>query len=86
MSVLLLSKIFGKVPLLSYIGRYSIIVLCTHVYVIHLVINCMTGITDTRFALPAVFIVSVLVCAMLIPVFKKYLACFTAQKDLIKVP
>lgn len=86
MAVLLLSRIIGKVPILSYIGRYSIIVLCTHVYVLHLMNNCIKGIDSTGLRLLCVFVSTVLICGILIPFFKKYLGYFTAQKDLIKVP
>lgn len=85
MSVLFLSKILGKVPLLSYIGRYSIIVLCTHVYAIDLMVNCLKGMNNASLKLPIVFISSVFICALVIPLFKNYLGFFTAQKDLIKV-
>ena len=84
-SVLLLAKILGKVPMLSYLGRYSIIVLCTHVYVIHGVQKCVNGLFDGKgVELLMVFLVSVLICLALIPLFKKYLGYFTAQKDLIR--
>lgn len=85
MAVLLLSRLIGRVPVLSYIGRYSIIVLCTHVYVLHLMNNCTGGIENKSVRLLLVFISSVVVCGILIPLFKKYLGYFTAQKDLIKV-
>ena len=85
MSVLLLSKMIGKIPVLTYIGRYSIIVLCTHIYVIHLVNQFVRVAEGSSMRLPFVFIVTVLGCLALIPLFKKYLAYFTAQKDLIKI-
>lgn len=85
MSVLLLSKMIGKIPILTYIGRYSIIVLCTHIYVIHFV-NLFIGLAEeTSLRLTVVFVMTVLGCLALIPLFKKYLAYFTAQKDLIRV-
>lgn len=84
MTVLLLSKLLGRVPVLSYIGRYSIIVLCTHFYVINFMNNCFKGtVANGRIRLLLVFVTTILVCLLLIPVFKKYLAVFTAQKDLI---
>lgn len=85
MSVLFLSKLLGKVPLLSYIGRYSIIVLCTHIYVIDLMVNCIKGMNNVSLKLAIVFISTVVICALIIPLFKKYLGYFTAQKDLIKI-
>lgn len=85
MSVLLLSKIIGTVPILTYLGRYSIIVLCTHVYVIHFVNHFLRITQESDLRLLVVFVITVLVSLALIPLFKKYLAYFTAQKDVIKV-
>lgn len=85
MSVLLLAKMIGKIPVLSYIGRYSIIVLCTHVYIIDIVRHCFSFVEGPGVLLAMVFIMTNLVCLLLIPLFKKYLPCFTAQKDLIKI-
>ena len=85
MSVLLLSKMNGKIPVLTYLGRYSIIVLCTHVYVIHFVNYYLQFAKGTSLRLPFVFIITVFGCLALIPLFKKYLAYFTAQKDLIRI-
>ena len=85
MSVLLLSKMMGKIPILTYIGRYSIIVLCTHVYVIHFVNHFIRLAEGTSLRLTVVFVMTVLGCLALIPLFKKYLAYFTAQKELIRV-
>lgn len=85
-AVLLLSKILGRVPVLSYIGRYSIIVLCTHVYVIYFMSKCFKGIINNHnMKLLVVYLASVMICLMLIPIVKKYLGVFTAQKDLIKL-
>lgn len=85
MSILLMSKMFGKVPALSYIGRYSIIVLCTHIYVLDFVRRFVKIGEGTSLQLLVVFVLTVIGCFILIPIFKKYLAYFTAQKDLIKV-
>lgn len=85
-TVLLLSKILGRVPVLSYIGRYSIIVLCTHVYVIYFMGKCFKGIFyNQSLKLFVVYLASVMMCLMLIPIVKKGLGVFTAQKDLIKL-
>ena len=85
MSVLLLSRMIGTVPVLTYIGRFSIIVLCTHVYVIDFISHCLRIAEGTSFQLPIIFILTVLGCLAIIPLLRKYLAFFTAQKDLIKV-
>ena len=68
-------------------GRYSIILLCTHhmiyrpVKVVLSHLNC----DETYFTI-FVSIVTLLLSTALIPVCKKYIPCFTAQKDLIKIP
>lgn len=82
--VLSMSKIMGNIPLISYIGRYSIIVLCTHAYVIQ-----FAGYLSTSFMresnLYIVFILTVIIQMLVIPIFIKYLGYFTAQKDIIKI-
>lgn len=85
MSVLLLSKMIGKIPVLTYLGRYSIIVLCTHVYVLHFVNHYIRIAEGTILRLFIVFLITVAGCLVLIPLFKRYLAYFTAQKDLIRI-
>lgn len=84
--VLLLSKLLGRIPVLSYLGRYSIIVLCVHFYVINSMRKCFNEtIANGSVRLLLVFLTTILVCLMLIPFFKRYLAVFTAQRDLIKL-
>lgn len=85
-AVLFLSKIVGRVPVLSYLGKYSIIVLCTHAYVMRLVAICFKGgVENENLSLLLVFLATVLVCFFLVPIFKKYLGVFVAQKDLIRL-
>lgn len=86
LGVVLCSKMIHKLPLVSYFGRYSIIILCTHMLVIQVVI-----IIIGKFELSSVWkYIIVFVCTMLsyiiiIPFCKKYLPYVTAQKDVIKV-
>lgn len=85
-AVLLLSKAIGRVPVLSCIGRYSIIVLCIHVYVMCSLVSCFReAIQNKSLCLLVVYLTTVLVCLVLIPIIKKYLGVFTAQKDLIRL-
>ena len=86
MGVILCSKKIHKLPLVSFFGRYSIIILCTHLLVMQVVL-----IVIRKLALPNVaeFII-VFICTMLsylviIPFCKKFLPYVTAQKDVIKV-
>lgn len=80
--VLSLSRILGKVPVISYLGRYSIIVLCTHVYMIQLASFISSFFIDD--SLIIVFLFAIILNLAIIPLFKNYLGSFTAQKDLIK--
>lgn len=81
--VLLMSKLLGKIAVVSFVGRYSIIVLCIHAYTIQLAAYLSSTINFKNLA--SVFIIAVLLNVFLIPVFRKYLGIFTAQKDLIKI-
>ena len=81
--VLSFSRIVGQVPLISFLGRYSIIVLCIHYYAMELSTFVLSQID--LYNLPVMFLLTTLICALAIPLFKKYLGYFTAQKDLIKI-
>lgn len=87
LSVLFLCKIIKRIPLVTYMGRYSIILLCTHhmiyrpVKVILSQFNC-----DETYLSIIVAIITLLLSTALIPICKKYIPWFTAQKDLIKAP
>lgn len=84
--VVLCSKMIHKLPLVSYLGRYSIIILCTHMLVIQVVL-----IVIRRFALSNVmeyitaFICTMFLYLIIIPFCRKFLPYVTAQKDVIKV-
>ena len=86
LAILSISRIVGLLSIVSYLGRYSIIVLCTHAYCI----NALTGIlsnhlTNKPLILFLVFIITSFISIPVIALCKKYLPWFTAQKDLINV-
>ena len=86
LGVVLCSKMIHKLPGVSFLGRYSIIILCTHMLVIQVV---LTVIRRFHFSNVCEFIV-VFICTMLsyfiiIPFCKKYFPYVTAQKDVIRV-
>ena len=86
LSVLSFSRIIKRIPLVSYIGRYSLIVLCTHEYVFQLFAESISHITlNSTIVLWTTFLLSVPTCALIIPFFKKAFPYFTAQKDLIPI-
>lgn len=82
LSVLFLAKRLGHIPLVSYMGRYSIITLCTHTIYLRLAI----GFVLSHFTPMASAIVLLLIIIpaelVTIPVLKRYLPHVTAQKDL----
>ena len=82
MAVLFMCKIFTHIPVVSYFGRYSIIVLCTHELVRKF---AKPVLTKLGFEGPYVLaLVVLLVCFGLIPLCVNFLPYVTAQKDVIK--
>jgi fucose 4-O-acetylase-like acetyltransferase len=80
-AVLFLCKAIGYLPFISYIGRYSIVFLCTH----HLVYRHLFLLFDET-KMTDKYIVScltILICLMLVPICKIYIPWFVAQKDLV---
>lgn len=84
--ILFLSKKLVSLPLISYIGKYSIMLLVTHlpmVWYMSFFINKLgllwweTSILST--------IIIILSYLLLIPLFKTFLPYVTAQKDIIKI-
>ncbi len=83
MMVLTLSKMIKHVPLLSYWGRYSIMILCVH-YPIATVFNLLLSkVTTGAPQVIAVLLLTLLCCHLLIPFMRRYLPHVTAQKDVI---
>lgn len=86
MTVLLFCKIVKYVPFVSYCGRYSIILLCTH----HLFYRPIKLVLMKLEFVPMEYVVwitailTLLCCYVSIPLCIKYIPYFTAQKDLIK--
>lgn len=85
-SVLFVSKFLHSLPVFSYIGRYSIIVLSTHMVVLYFItpyINLLVEDKMIQFCCAILF--TTIICALLIPVFKKLLPWVVAQKDVIPI-
>lgn len=90
LAVLFLAKRFGRIPVISYWGRYSIIILCTHFIIAQMLCLAFrnTGLTETIGVWPSValcFVATMLICTGLIPVCIRYIPQFTAQKDFFKI-
>lgn len=86
LSILFLCKIIKHIPLVSYMGRYSIVLLCTH----HMIYRPVRVILDRmgcdgEYLSIAVAVITLLLSTALIPLCIKYIPWFTAQKDLIKL-
>ncbi len=77
MGILLLCKSIGRMPWVSYIGRYSIIALCTH----HIIYRPLALVIEQPWVVAGITLAMVTVA---IPLCIKYIPKFTAQKDLIK--
>lgn len=87
-SILFLSKAIGKIPLISYFGRYSIMILVTHGWVQWGIIKMLRDLHvhwPKPFALIVVFFSTMLLYLALIPLMRRFLPHVTAQKDVFRV-
>lgn len=86
MAILLFSKQIKHLPVISYLGRYSIIILVTHFFVFPYVQRGVDSLS-----LPIIptmlisFVLTMFSYMVIIPLFIKFLPHITAQKDLINV-
>lgn len=83
-----LSKILVDVPVINYLGKYSIIVLGVHWYFVKswkYVFFSPTDIIPRSLFLFLIYFFAILMSLVCIVVMKKYLPWFTAQKPLIKI-
>lgn len=84
--VLMLAKVIGRLPVISYLGRYSIMVLCTHCLFVQVMVKFLGQHLSGMSFLLVVFIASLMASFLLIPFMKRFMPHVTAQKDVIKVP
>ena len=85
--ILLLSKTIKKIPLVSYFGRYSIMILVTHGWVQWAIIKILREFHihwSKNASLAFVFVVTMLLYLGIIPFMKRFMPHVTAQKDVIK--
>ena len=86
MAIILLCKKIKTLPIITFLGRYSIMILVTHVMVLKLFapIVAWIGLSGWwAFALNLVF--TLLSYLAIIPFMKKFMPHVTAQKDVIPV-
>ena len=81
MAVLFLCKSIRRVPIVSYCGRYSIILLCTHHLYYRPLLILFNRINPTFSVYASAFFTLVL-CYVSIPLCRKYIPMFCAQRDL----
>lgn len=88
LGVIFIAKILRNVPLLTYWGRYSIMILVTHALLLQVYIpigrKFLSGIPQIAMVI-VILIATMFSYLLLIPLMKKYIPYFTAQKDLIDV-
>lgn len=84
--MILISKFIGRLPVVSYIGRYSIVVLITHQFYLFVIRNVLYQINipqDSAWVSFGVFIIVVLISLPTIKYSIKYLPYCFAQKELL---
>lgn len=83
-SVLMLCKMIKHLPIVSFCGRYSIILLCLHHLVYRPVKLCLGHFfSDSDYIAIITATITVVVCIAFIPFCIKYIPMFTAQKDIL---
>ncbi|WP_321518090.1 acyltransferase family protein [uncultured Bacteroides sp.] len=83
--VLLLSKLAVRIPVVSFLGRYSVIILGIHCIIIIVLKDHLTFITNPWLLSATIFALVVLISIPAVKLLIRYLPWFVCQKDLIKV-
>ena len=84
--VFLVSKYINRIPIISYIGRYSIVVLLTHLLYLFVIRNILYQLGANQTSIVLNFFVFVFIMLISVPTINiciKYLPYWFAQKDLI---
>lgn len=84
--ILMLAKLLKNLPYFSYVGRYSIMLLVTHMLFLRIGIDIFSHFSvSTLISFSAILLITLLSYYLIIPFMLKYMPKVTAQKDLIKV-
>lgn len=83
-SFILVCKGINWLPMISYCGRYSIIILGLHAIIQSHISTPYYWITGHSLPNAVIFILTVLISWLSIPFFRKYFPYFTAQKNLFE--
>lgn len=89
-SLLLICKAIKTLPLISYLGKYSIVVLCVHQLIIEVILlvlykfpSMLSKFVDNN---PIVlFLIVMLLSLSVIPILTRYMPTIIAQKDMLKL-
>ncbi len=85
-AVIFLSKAIGRLPFISYIGRYSIMLLCTHFLIITPLNGKLREMIPSEWTIIIInLVITLALYAIIIPFMKRFMPHVTAQKDVIKV-
>ena len=85
MMVLIISKFLKHLPLVSFWGRYSIIILCTQQVVITIAAYFLRRWFSGQYLMAMLLVVTLPVCHLLILFMRRFMPHVTAQKDVIRV-
>lgn len=83
-SILLLCDFLGSIPIISYMGKYSLIALCTHYLIYQVIFFICNSFSYTMTVGPIAFITYILTLVT-IPICVKYLPHISAQKNWIVI-
>lgn len=81
LGVLMLCKTITWLPVISYMGRYSIMILVIHILILGNLAEVINLILGYAMGPEECLVYTLLLCWLLIPMMKKYLPYVTAQKD-----
>ena len=84
--ILSVSKALNKLPLISYIGRYSLVVLGFHTFLVGPMRFIFSFASPVGQYILSFIAIAILMRFLIIPISIKFFPYFTAQKDLIKLP
>lgn len=85
LSVIFIAKLLHKLPLFSYWGRYSIIILCTHNLIIQFLLIFLRKLPFSNWVMVLLtLIITLILYLLIIPFCLKFMPYVTAQKDVLK--
>lgn len=86
LGIIFTAKMLHTLPFITYWGRYSIMILCTHGLILHVLLPLVHPLHLSAMVTALVLLPIVMFSyQLLIPFMNKYLPYVTAQKDVIKI-